>query len=146
MTDMIVEFILDHPYAVLPKYSKEGDAGLDLVAVDCGINLNKDYIEYDTGIIPEIPEGYEGQLRPRSSISNYGLTLCNSVGTIDSNFRGRIRARFRRNSKINTKVYETGDRICQLIITPIPKIVPKEKKNTATETNRGKDGFGSSGK
>jgi len=134
-----------HESAVIPSYSKEGDAGLDLTAisvttVDKG---NYGYIEYDTGLAIEIPEGYEGQIRPRSSISNTGLILANSPGTIDSNYRGSIKCRFK--AIPNTTIYNVGDRIAQLIIQPIPKI-EFEVVDELSDTTRGDGGFGSSGK
>lgn len=74
-----------HSNAVIPKYAKKGDAGLDLIAVDKVIDMEYNYIEFDTGLSIEIPEGYVGLLFPRSSISNTIHTLANSVGVIDSN-------------------------------------------------------------
>lgn len=69
--------------AVIPKYSKYGDAGMDLVATSVDYS-NEYYIEYGTGLAIEIPEGYVGYIFPRSSNSKYDLQLCNSVGIIDS--------------------------------------------------------------
>ena len=71
-----------HKDAVIPKYAKPGDAGLDLVAVS--LNSNDLFMEYDTGLAIQIPEGYVGLIFPRSSISNTAHTLANSVGVIDS--------------------------------------------------------------
>jgi dUTP pyrophosphatase len=71
-----------HPDAVIPTYAKAGDAGIDLVAVK--INITNEYIEYETGLAIEIPEGYFGAILPRSSNSKKDLLLCNSVGIIDS--------------------------------------------------------------
>ena len=74
-----------HPDAVIPKYSKPGDAGMDLTAIN--INFIEDPIdclEYCTGLSIEIPEGYVGLIFPRSSISKKELLLSNSVGVIDS--------------------------------------------------------------
>ena len=69
--------------AVIPKYSKYGDAGMDLVATSVDYS-NEYYIEYGTGLAIEIPEGYVGYVFPRSSNSKYDLQLCNSIGIIDS--------------------------------------------------------------
>jgi hypothetical protein len=71
-----------HPDAVIPKYSKPGDAGLDLTAVEV-INDESFQVTYRTGLAMEIPLGYVGLLFPRSSIRNYELNLSNSVGVID---------------------------------------------------------------
>ena len=81
--------------AVIPKYSKYGDAGMDLVATSVDYS-NEYYIEYGTGLAIEIPEGYVGYVFPRSSNSKYDLQLCNSVGIIDSGYRGEIKLRYRR--------------------------------------------------
>ena len=97
--------------AVLPKYAKPGDAGMDLTAISENI-VNKEnfgYIEYGTGISLEIPEGYFLDIRPRSSISETGLFLANAPGTIDSQYRGEIKCRFKWIP--GTKKYEVGDRV-----------------------------------
>jgi len=124
--------------AVIPEYSQEGDAGLDLTAV--GISYAADYVEYSTGLAVEIPEGYVGLVYPRSSISKLRTTLCNSVGVIDSNYRGEIKLRFRDFGSI----YKLGDRIGQIIITPYPKVHFNVVSDLG-DTNRGDGGFGSSG-
>lgn len=131
--------------AVIPSYSKEGDAGLDLTAVSVNTTDNGDYgfIEYDTGLAVEIPEGYVGLVYPRSSISKTGLILANSVGVIDSNYRGSVKCRFK--AIPNSTIYNVGDRIAQLIIQPIPNI-EFEVVDELSDTTRGDDGFGSSGK
>jgi dUTP pyrophosphatase len=132
-----------HPDAVIPSYSKIGDAGLDLTAVSVTDTVG--YLEYSTGLAFEIPEGYVGLIFPRSSISNKGLILANSVGVLDSNFRGEITFRFKYlNNKLASEVYKVGDRIGQIIIMPIPTVEFIEV-DTLTETNRGAGGYGSSG-
>jgi dUTP pyrophosphatase len=130
------------PSAVIPSYSKPGDAGLDLTAV--GITTVEDYtygyIEYSTGLSVEIPEGYVGLLFPRSSLSNTGLIMANSVGVIDSGYRGEIKCRFKWVK--NTKKYDVGDRVAQLIIIPYPQVEFQEVVDLS-ETERGEGGFGS---
>lgn len=130
--------------AVIPKYSKLGDAGLDLTAVSID-NTNNEYISYDTGIAVEIPEGYVGLVVPRSSISKYDLILANSIGIIDSNYRGSIQLRFKRADLIYNKYYQIGDRIGQFIIIPYPQIEFEEVLELSS-SQRGETGFGSSGK
>jgi dUTP pyrophosphatase len=130
--------------AIMPSYSKEGDAGLDLTAISKIFSYNYNYIEYGTGVHVEIPEGYVGLVFPRSSISKYGISLSNSVGVIDSNYRGEIKFRFRRLA-FSKNVYNIGDRIGQLIIIPYPKINFILTENLS-ETSRGAGGFGSTGK
>lgn len=130
--------------AVIPSYSKIGDAGLDLTATSISYN-NGLFLEYGTGLAIEIPEGFGGFIFPRSSISNYNLTLCNSVGVIDSNFRGEIKLRFK--TPYNTqryREYNIGDRIGQLVILPVPKI-EFELTEELKDSIRGSSGFGSSG-
>lgn len=97
--------------ATIPKYAKVGDAGLDLTAVSVRYDEEDDYIEYDSGVSVEIPEGYVGLVFPRSSISNYDLRLTNSVGVIDSGYRNTIKGRFLINhvyleSAINTEWFD----------------------------------------
>jgi dUTP pyrophosphatase len=134
-----------HEQAVIPSYSKEGDCGLDLTAISVS-TIDKSrfgYIEYDTGLAIEIPEGYVGLIYPRSSLSNTGLILANHVGVIDQNYRGSIKCRFK--AVPNTDIYSVGDRIAQLIIQPCPKI-EFEVVDELSDTDRNDLGFGSSGK
>lgn len=128
--------------ADIPCPSQAGDCGLDLTAVS--VNLDSDgYVEYCTGLAIEIPEGYAGFIFPRSSISNTNLLMANSVGIIDSNYRGEIKARFRVMNH-HQPPYRPGDRIAQLVILPYPNIVFQEV-DELSDTNRGTGGFGSTG-
>lgn len=86
--------ILDED-AVIPKYARPGDAGMDLTAISVGYDNELGIIEYGTGIALEIPEGYVGLVFPRSSISKKSLVLSNHVGVIDSGYRGEITFKFR---------------------------------------------------
>ena len=74
-----------HEDAVIPKYAKPGDAGMDITAIS--FKRDKDILSYNTGIAIEIPNGYVGLIYPRSSVYKTGLRLCNSVGVIDSGYR-----------------------------------------------------------
>lgn len=131
--------------AIIPKYAKNGDAGLDLIAISKNFINEKEYgfVEYDTGIALEIPEGYIGLIFPRSSISTTGMILANSVGLSDPNYRGSIKCRFKWIPE--TKMYEVGDKIAQLVILPYPQIEFKEV-NELSKTERNDMAFGSSGK
>lgn len=80
--------------AIIPKYAKSGDAGLDLTATSIIYDDKEDSLVYGTGLSVEIPEGFVGLVYPRSSISKYGLRLKNSVGVIDSGYRGEILLKF----------------------------------------------------
>jgi dUTP pyrophosphatase len=130
-------------YATIPSYAKNGDAGMDLTAITkVDISTSKeDFIEYGTGLAIEIPEGYVGLIYPRSSISKYGLMLANSVGVIDSGYRGEIILRFKKTCGL-AKSYNIDDKIGQLVIIPYPLIQLKEV-NELSDTERGNGGFGS---
>ena len=136
------------PNAVIPTYAKDGDAGMDLVATKIISNTTFD-ITYGTGIAMEIPKGYVGLVFPRSSIRKTDLSLTNSVGVIDSGYRGEIQATFKKvfgenDIRIPQTDYKVGDRIAQIIIVPYPKIKFVEVDDLTT-TERGEGGFGSTG-
>lgn len=134
--------------ATIPQYSSEGAAALDLTAVsekpvfEGGIG----YMEYGTGLAIEIPPGFVGLIFPRSSISsNTTFVLSNSVGVIDSDYRGEIKFRFKSVVPSGAKKYNVGDRIGQLIAIPYPTL-DIEVVDELGETKRGDGGYGSSGK
>lgn len=129
-----------HPEAVIPKYALDGDAGLDLTNI--GYIIEDTMITYSTGLAIEIPKGYVGLIFPRSSICKKDLMLTNSVGVLDSNYRGEITFKFRKGD--NTNYYYYGDRIGQLIIMPYPKIEFKEVEELS-DSNRGTGSYGSTG-
>ena len=138
---MYLKFKKLHSSAVIPSYAKAGDAGLDLVATTLD-KSNKLYSEYGTGLAIEMPPGCVGLLFPRSSISKTSHTLRNSVGVIDSGYRGEIRLRM---SSQNLKSdYRAGDRVGQLIIFEIPHLKIVEEEDLSISA-RGKGGFGSTG-
>ena len=142
---MEVKFKKLVPEAVLPSYSKFGDAGLDLTAI--AFNTERLYCEYSTGLAVEIPEGYVGLLFSRSSVSKTTLIQANCVGIIDSGYRGEIKVRFKNmpNTHNLMKYFEVGERIAQLIIVPYPTIEVVES-DILSETERGVGGFGHTGK
>ncbi|MBQ9340065.1 MAG: dUTP diphosphatase [Paludibacteraceae bacterium] len=130
--------------AVLPSYAHDTDAGLDLVATSVEYKAGRELYVVGFGIAVEIPKGYVGMLFPRSSISRTSLFLANSVGVIDSGYRGEIRAHFRHNGT-DGSLYHVGDRAAQLIIMPYPSIEVVEA-DELTQTDRADGGFGSSGR
>lgn len=140
---MIVDIELVHPNAVIPTYSHSSDGALDITAVS--VEQKENLLIYDSGIAVSIPDGYVGLLFPRSSIIKQNQRLSNSVGVIDSSFRGTIKIVFDciNNSDI-INYYKSGDRIGQLMIIPRPSITFRkvEKLNC---TSRGTGGFGSTG-
>ena len=130
--------------AIIPKYAKIGDAGLDLVATNIKENTTFQ-ITYGLGIALEIPEGFVGLVFPRSSIRNTELTLSNSVGVVDSGYRGELQATFKKTNGLDSISYNIGDRVCQIIIIPYPQIKFEEVEELSN-TERGEGGFGSTGK
>ena len=133
-----------HPEAIIPSYSTQGDAGMDMTAVTTQIDKSGLFIEYGTGIAVEIPKGYVGLLFPRSSLSKTSLVLANHVGVVDSGYRGEIKFRFKATPTFHQHHYEVGDKIGQLVIMPYPQI-ELEEVLVLNETVRGTGGFGSSG-
>ena len=142
-----------HPDAVIPKYAKAGDAGLDLTAVTKSYDRDGNIV-YGTGLAFEIPDGYVGLVFPRSSLSSLDIALSNCVGVIDSGYRGEVTAKFKpsmlfnreqRPIILNNRTYEVGERVAQIIIIPYPKIEFIES-DELSETERGAGGYGSSGK
>jgi dUTP pyrophosphatase len=127
--------------ATIPSYAKDGDAGMDLRAIRFQRDSDGNYVYY-TGLAFEIPEGYVGLLFPRSSISKTSHFLRNSVGVVDSGYRGEIMFKFGYGS--NIKSYRVGERVGQLIIMPYPSI-EFEEVDSLSDTERGEDGFGSTG-
>ena len=128
--------------AVIPTYAKIGDAAMDLHAAHTEIDAYGNVVFY-TGLCLEIPMGFVGLLLPRSSVSKTSMALANSVGVIDSGYRGEIMLKFRRVPSINNS-YKKGDRVGQLMIIPHPEIEFIEA-DELSNTDRGKGGFGSTG-
>lgn len=133
-----------HPAAIVPRYAKSGDAGLDLTAVSRSVDEYGNLV-YGTGLAFEIPDGYVGCVYPRSSLSKYDLILANHVGIIDSGYRGEVTAKFRQTNGVKSKVYSVGDRIAQMIIKPYPRVEFVEVDELSA-TERGEGGYGSTGK
>lgn len=141
---MKIQFKKLVPQAQKPKFGKPGDAGADLVATS--VELKDNQVIYGTGLAVEIPEGMVGLVFPRSSVRNYDLFMSNSVGVIDSGYRGEIMVTFNvKNPSGIQEIYTEGDRIAQLVIMPVPLIQYKEV-DELSETQRGEQGHGSTGK
>lgn len=130
--------------AELPRYAHEGDAGLDL-RITHDVTLKPgERATVGTGLAVEVPQGCVGLVFPRSGLaSKHGITLSNSVGVIDSGYRGEIGSTLL-NQSDETTTLDAGTRVCQLIVMPfVPcELVPCEE---LTETERGAAGFGSTG-
>lgn len=155
--------------AVIPQYAKEGDAGLDLTATS--IKYDKDgNIVYGTGLAFEIPKGYVGLLFPRSSNAKTNLYLTNSVGVLDSGYRGEVMFKYKAVHNVGSFIaylwqkyikkcktynfdicsitrnaYSIGDRIGQIIVVKHPQI-EFEEADELSSTERGDGGYGSTGK
>ena len=127
--------------AKVPSYTKRGDAGMDLVAIS--LKKSAGFYEYGTGLAMEMPEGYVGLIFPRSSISKTDHYLRNSVGVIDSGYRGEIKIRMS-TPILGGVEYKEGDRIAQLIIMKLPWVNIEEVEELS-DTDRGDGGFGSTG-
>lgn len=132
-----------HPNAVIPTYSKDGDAGMDLTITEIHSNTTFD-ITYGFGLAMEIPKGYVGLVFPRSSIRKTDLLLTNSVGVIDSGYRGEIQATFKKTQGATSFMYGIGERGAQIMIIPYPQ-VKFIMSDTLSTTERGDGGFGSTG-
>lgn len=138
-----VKFKKLHPNAIIPFYAINGDVGLDITAVDCYLSETENKLVCETGIAVEIPEGYGGFIFPRSSITKRNLVLSNSVGVIDSGYRGEIKFKF--NYSKDSFFYEKGDRVGQLVILALPK-VNVILADDLSVTDRDVGGFGSTGR
>ena len=129
--------------AVIPSKAHDFDAGLDLIAVSKKNDTKGRYIEYGTGLAMEIPEHCVGLIFPRSSISKTSLNLRNSVGVIDSGYRGEIKLRFGVDNDSNIE-YSLYDKIGQILILEMPNLEIQEVKQLS-KSSRGSGGFGSTG-
>ena len=130
--------------ATIPEYKSSQASGMDLYSLyDSVIHPNGIQI-VETGIAIELPKGYEGQVRPRSGLATKGITVMNTPGTIDNDYRGEIKVILINHA--NTSFFITrGDKIAQLVIAKTYK-VDLEEVEELNETVRGEDGFGSTGK
>jgi dUTP pyrophosphatase len=142
INNLQIKFTKLHPSAVVPTYAKEGDAAMDLYAVEVIKDKWGNYV-YLTGVALEIPPGFVGLLFPRSSVSRTSMSLANSVGVVDSGYRGEIMLKYRQTGDPNP-IYRVEDRVGQLMVIPYPKIELIEV-DQLSNTDRGSGGFGSTG-
>lgn len=132
--------------AVLPSRAHEGDAGLDLYACEAAHVGPGERWSIGTGIAVEIPSGHAGLVLPRSGLAKrHGISLVNSPGLIDSGYRGEIRVLLLNTDPAEVFRVAPGDRIAQLVITPVTLAEPVETEALA-DSARGDGGFGSSGR
>lgn len=132
--------------AVLPTRAHAGDAGLDLYASETARVGPGERWSVGTGIAVEIPDGYAGQVLPRSGLAKeHGIALVNSPGLIDSGYRGEIRVLLLNTDPAETFRVAVGDRIAQLMISPVALAQPV-RVEAVGDSQRGNGGFGSSGR
>lgn len=140
---MKVKFKKNDFWAETPEYANTGDAGMDLTCTRV-VEQNSKTITYGTGLAFEIPKGHVGLVFPRSSIRKYDLALTNSVGVIDSGYRGEIMFTFMKTKWWKPRVYKIGERLGQIVFLPYPKTFLEEVENL-NSSDRDTKGFGSSG-
>ena len=132
--------------AVLPTRAHKGDAGLDLYSNEAACLGPGQRSSVGTGVAVEIPEGHAGQVLPRSGLAKeHGIALVNSPGLIDSGYRGELRVLLLNTDSTESFKIEVGDRIAQLVVSPVVIAEPVEVDALA-ESARGNGGFGSSGR
>ena len=139
--------IINKSNNALPAYETASSAGMDLRAfVDADVVLKPfERKLIPTGLYIELPDGYEAQIRPRSGLAiKSGITVLNSPGTIDADYRGEIKVILINLSQDDFTI-KSGDRICQMVITKHEKAEFVEV-NEISETERGAGGFGHTGK
>jgi len=130
----------------LPEHASPGSAGLDLrAAIDDELNVEPgERVQIPTGLILELPSGWEGQVRPRSGLAlRHGVTLLNTPGTIDSDYRGEVQVILVNLGQEDFRVTR-GDRIAQLVVAPVSQVSVVEAESLGS-TPRGDGGFGSTG-
>lgn len=132
----------------LPAYATPGAAGLDLHANEAMVIEAGATAVVPTGLFPEIPAGYELQIRPRSGTSlKTGLRVANAPGTIDSDYRGEIGVIIHNTASVATTI-SLGERIAQAVLSEVPTLVwdPVSSREELSSTDRGVGGYGSTGK
>jgi dUTP pyrophosphatase len=134
------------PAAVLPAYHSDGAAGLDLSAAITAPHIMRpgEVLQVPCGFALAIPDGYEGQVRPRSGLAaRHGITVLNAPGTIDADYRGEVCALLI-NLGCDAFTIEPGMRIAQLVVAPVMRITWAEGSELPA-THRGSGGFGHTG-
>ncbi|HQU00601.1 MAG TPA: dUTP diphosphatase [Acidimicrobiales bacterium] len=144
---MELAFSMLHPDAKIPHYAHDGDAGMDLVAVDEQILApGGGRAMISTGLAVAIPEGFAGLVLPRSGLATrHGVTCANSPGLIDSGYRGEVRVALVNHDPEVPYHVHPGDRVAQLVIVAVPAVSPRLVA-ALPDTARGTGGFGSTGR
>ena len=132
--------------ARVPTRAHDGDAGVDLYACEAAHLGPGERWSVGTGVAVEVPEGHAGLVLPRSGLArDHGIALVNSPGLIDAGYRGEVRVLLLNTDPAETFRLAPGDRIAQLVVTPIALVEPVEVE-ALVESARGDSGFGSSGR
>jgi len=130
--------------AVVPLRAYSGDAGLDLAACERVELAPGERATVGTGLAVAIPEGYAGYVQPRSGLAaKHGIMIVNTPGLVDSGYRGELKVILLNTDAVESFVVEPGMRIAQLVVLPIPEVVPVEMDELPS-SERGERGFGSS--
>jgi dUTP pyrophosphatase len=130
--------------AVVPTRAYAGDAGLDLAACERLELAPGERALVGTGLAIAIPDGYAGYVQPRSGLAaKHGITIVNTPGLVDSGYRGELKVILLNTDAREPFVIEPGMRIAQLVVLPIPEVVPVETDDLPS-SERGERGFGSS--
>jgi dUTP pyrophosphatase len=141
-----VKFKKLHQDAKMPLYAKEGDSGADVYSAEAIVDLGPGETRLvSTGIAIELPEGYDVQCRSRSGLAAKGICVLNSPGTIDNGYRGEIKVILHNTSRDKTFQVAKGDRIAQLVLSPVYKANFVEVEQLS-DSCRGAGGFGSTGR
>lgn len=141
---MVVKMVKAEKTAIIPKYQTAGAAGLDLHASESVVIGPGSHAIVSTGLMMEIPQGWEGQVRSRSGLAaKNGVFVLNSPGTVDADFRGIVKVILANMGTHEFKV-KVGDRIAQMVFSLAPQVEVVEVDNIE-DTARGAGGFGSTG-
>lgn len=134
-----------NPLAIIPQYQTKGAAAVDLHSVEDMIVPSNEWRLIKTGLAFELPEGFEGQIRPRSGLAlKFGISIVNSPGTLDSDYRGELGV-ILYNSDTEPFLVHQGDRIAQMVIAPVIQCNFTEVNEFETITDRNSAGFGTTG-
>ncbi|HJM18633.1 MAG TPA: dUTP diphosphatase [Candidatus Thalassarchaeaceae archaeon] len=144
---IVVHFARTDDDAKIPIKGSENAAGWDLCALEDSLVPFRKSMKIRTGLHVAIPEGFEGQVRARSSLGKKGLILPHSIGTIDADYRGELFVLMTWIGEGDSYTVKAGERIAQLLISPIPMVTFEEVGfEELGETARGSGGFGSTGR
>ena len=134
------------PRAVLPSRAHPGDAGLDLCSLDPVEIGPGERARVPTGIAVELPAGHAGLIVPRSGLAaKQGISIVNAPGLIDEGYRGELQVLLLNTDLSRAVTLEAGERIAQLVVIPVALLTPL-KVESFSESSRGEQGFGSSGR